>query len=351
MLDLIQALPHIDIGRRDDLRSTCQVVLVRRREDLPLFDQAWHFWWATRQLVPGSETGLPESRVKSTPVPRRLQHQSERPPLESGEPQGEEIEVRLSYNASEALRQKDFADLDADELLQVRALLALLRLRMAQRTTRRRVPGDGKHLDPRRAMRRALRTGGEALVLPRRTRKRRRRPLVVLCDISGSMDRYSRILLQFVYSMSAGLRNVEAFVFGTRLTRITRLLRNRDIDEAVADVGRQVLDWGGGTRIGEALKEFNFRWGRRVLGHGAIVLLISDGWDRGDPEIIRREAARLQRTSHRLIWLNPLLGREGYQPLTRGLQAALPYVDDFRPVHNLQSLEQLGDVLSGSLRS
>jgi uncharacterized protein with von Willebrand factor type A (vWA) domain len=200
-------------------------------------------------------------------------------------------------------------------------------------------------------MRRALRTGGEALVLPRRTRKRRRRPLVVLCDISGSMDRYSRILLQFVYSMSAGLRNVEAFVFGTRLTRITRLLRNRDIDEAVADVGRQVLDWGGGTRIGEALKEFNFRWGRRVLGHGAIVLLISDGWDRGDPEIIRREAARLQRTSHRLIWLNPLLGREGYQPLTRGLQAALPYVDDFRPVHNLQSLEQLGDVLSGSLRS
>jgi uncharacterized protein with von Willebrand factor type A (vWA) domain len=200
-------------------------------------------------------------------------------------------------------------------------------------------------------MRRALRTGGEALMLPRRTRKRRRRPLVVLCDISGSMDRYSRILLQFVYSMSAGLRNVEAFVFGTRLTRITRLLRNRDIDEAVADVGRQVLDWGGGTRIGEALKEFNFRWGRRVLGHGAIVLLISDGWDRGDPEIIRREAARLQRTSHRLIWLNPLLGREGYQPLTRGLQAALPYVDDFRPVHNLQSLEQLGDVLSGSLRS
>ena len=182
--------------------------------------------------------------------------------------------------------------------------------------------------------------------LASRTHKLRPRPLVVLCDISGSMERYSRLLLQFVYSMTAGLRDVESFVFGTRLTRITRLLRNRDIDEAITDVGRQVLDWGGGTRIGEALKEFNFNWGRRVLGHGAIVLLISDGWDRGEPELIGRETARLHRTCHRLIWLNPLLGHEGYQPLTRGLQAALPHVDDFLPVHNLHSLEQLGKVLA-----
>jgi uncharacterized protein with von Willebrand factor type A (vWA) domain len=350
MLDLIQALPHIDIGRKDDLYSTCRAILVRRREDLPLFDQAWQFWWATRQIVPGSERAQPESRLKSTPVPRRLLHQREQPSRETGEPQSEEVEVRLSFSASEALREKDFAELDGDELEQVRALLALLRLKMARRSTRRRVPGRGKHLDPRRTMRRALRTGGEALTLARRTRKQRQRPLVVLCDISGSMERYSRLLLQFVYSISAGLRDVEAFVFGTRLTRVTRLLRNRDIDEALADVGRHVLDWGGGTRIGEALKEFNFRWGRRVLGHGAIVLLISDGWDRGDPELIRRETARLQRTSHRLIWLNPLLGREGYQPLTRGLQAALPYVDDFMPVHNLNSLEQLGTVLSNIAR-
>jgi uncharacterized protein with von Willebrand factor type A (vWA) domain len=162
------------------------------------------------------------------------------------------------------------------------------------------------------------------------------------------MDRYSRILLQFVYAITTGLRDVETFVFGTRLTRITRLLRNRDIDEAVDHVAAQVTDWGGGTRIGEAIKDFNFHWGRRVLGHGAVVLLISDGWDRGDPEVVGRELARLQRTSHRLIWLNPLLGRTGYQPLTRALQAGLPHVDDFLPVHNLRSLEQLGEILAGA---
>ncbi len=166
------------------------------------------------------------------------------------------------------------------------------------------------------------------------------------------MDRYSRILLQFVHTISNGLRDVEAFVFGTRLTRITRMLRERDIDDAVAEVSKHVLDWSGGTRIGAALKEFNFVWGRRVLGRGAVVLLISDGWDRGDPELLSREMARLQRSCHRLIWLNPLLGSRDYQPLTQGMQAALPYVDDFLPVHNLLSLEQLGAKLSalGSAR-
>ncbi|HSH82607.1 MAG TPA: VWA domain-containing protein, partial [Herpetosiphonaceae bacterium] len=158
---------------------------------------------------------------------------------------------------------------------------------------------------------------------------------------------YSRLLLHFVYVVTTGLRDVETFVFGTRLTRITRLLQNRDIDEAVDAVSGQVRDWGGGTRIGDALKQFNFEWGRRVLGHGAVALLISDGWDRGDPELVRQELARLQRTTYRLIWLNPLLGRPGYQPLTRALQAGLPYVDDFLSVNNLRSLEQLGTALAG----
>ena len=348
MIDLLQAVPHIQIGRQEDLYSACRVVLIRRREDLPVFDQAWEFWWATRRSGPLSDVRLPESRAKTTPLPRRLmRHREMEHAGDRVEEHRDEIEIQLSYSPGEALRQKDFADFDADEMDQVRALLALLRPRIEQRMTRRRVPGRGRHLDLRRAMRRAMRTGGEALTLPRRERKARQRPLVVLCDISGSMDRYSRILLQFVYSITMGLREVETFVFGTRLTRITRLLRNRDIDEAVDLVAGQVHDWGGGTRIGEALKEFNFDWGRRVLGHGAVVLLISDGWDRGDPELVRREVARLQRTCYRLIWLNPLLGRSGYQPLTRGLVAALPYVDDFLPVHNLHSLEQLGEVLAG----
>jgi len=174
----------------------------------------------------------------------------------------------------------------------------------------------------------------------------RQRPLVVLCDISGSMERYSRILLQFVHTISDGLHDVETFVFGTRLTRITRLLREKDIDDAIAAVSKQVIDWSGGTRIGEAIKDFNFLWGRRVLGRGAVVLLISDGWDRGDPQLLSREMSRLQRSCYRLIWLNPLLGSPGYQPLTQGMQAALPNVDDFLPVHNLASLEQLGEKLT-----
>jgi uncharacterized protein with von Willebrand factor type A (vWA) domain len=172
------------------------------------------------------------------------------------------------------------------------------------------------------------------------------RPLVLICDISGSMERYSRILLQFAHAISAGLGNVETFVFGTRLTRITRQLRHKDIDDAIDAVSKHVVDWSGGTRIGEAIKEFNFRWGRRVLGRSPVVLLISDGWDRGDPELLAREMDRLQRSCHRLIWLNPLLGTPGYEPLTVGMQAALPFVDDFLPVHNLVSLEQLGAKLA-----
>ncbi|MBO9313937.1 MAG: VWA domain-containing protein, partial [Chloroflexus sp.] len=167
-----------------------------------------------------------------------------------------------------------------------------------------------------------------------------------ICDISGSMERYSRILLQFAHAISAGLGNVETFVFGTRLTRITRQLRHKDIDDAIDAVSKHVVDWSGGTRIGEAIKEFNFRWGRRVLGRSPVVLLISDGWDRGDPELLAREMDRLQRSCHRLIWLNPLLGTPGYEPLTVGMQAALPFVDDFLPVHNLVSLEQLGAKLA-----
>jgi uncharacterized protein with von Willebrand factor type A (vWA) domain len=159
------------------------------------------------------------------------------------------------------------------------------------------------------------------------------------------MERYSRVLLKFIYVMSNGLENVESFVFGTRLTPITRQLRERDIDAALDHITDSLQDWAGGTRIGEALKTFNYQWGRRVLGQGAIVLIISDGWDRGDIELLSKEMSRLQLSCQRLIWLNPLLGAENYEPLTRGIQAALPYIDDFLPVHNLASLEQLGDLL------
>ncbi|KPV48758.1 CoxE, partial [Kouleothrix aurantiaca] len=177
-------------------------------------------------------------------------------------------------------------------------------------------------------------------------RARRERPLVILADISGSMEKYARLLLQFLYSAAHSLRRVECFVFATRLTRITGQLKLRNIDQAIDGAAREVVDWAGGTRIGASLHAFNRQWARRVLGRGAVVLLISDGWEQGEPSVLARELAWLRRRSYRLIWLNPLLGGRDYQPLTQGIQAALPFVDDFLPVHNLLSLEQLGAKLS-----
>jgi uncharacterized protein with von Willebrand factor type A (vWA) domain len=190
-----------------------------------------------------------------------------------------------------------------------------------------------------------MRHRGVPIELRRRRRKERMRPLILICDISGSMDRYSRLLLQFVHALENGLDAVEVFVFGTRLTRITRELRKRNVDQAIEHVVKSVDDWSGGTRIGESIKAFNYRWARRVLRSGATVVMISDGWDRGDPALLASEMARLQRSCRRLIWLNPLLGAPGYQPLTQGIRAALPFVDAFLPIHNLKSLEALADIL------
>lgn len=351
MIDLLTALDYVEIGRHQDVYLACRSLLVRRREDLPVFDEAWEFFWASRRQGPAVGMALPDSPAKEVRVPRRLQRQREQS-ADEGQPrqEQEEIEIQMSYSQREQLRQKDFAQFTADEIDQARELMAQITYRIAQRPVRRFTPGRGRRIDARRTLRQTLRSGGEVVALLHKERKRKQRPLVVLCDISGSMDRYSRMLVQFVHTISAGLRSVETFVFGTRLTRITRLLEHKDIDEAVHLVGSSVLDWGGGTRIGDALHAFNFEWGRRVLGRGAVVLLISDGWDRGDPALLGDEVARLQRTTHRLIWLSPLLGMPGYQPLTRGLQAALPNVDDFLPVHNLRSLEELGAKLAETLQ-
>ena len=209
------------------------------------------------------------------------------------------------------------------------------------RVTRRWVAGSGGAVDPRRLLRVNARHGGEPLVIPRRERRRAPRPLVVLCDVSGSMEPYTRMLLLFVHAMARRRRSVEVFVFSTRLTRITRPFVGRPIDAALTRVRDVVKDWSGGTRIGEALRTFHVQWGRRVLRRGPVVLLISDGWDLGEPEMLKAEIARLQRGCFRLIWLNPLIGSPGYAPLTRGMRAALPHVDDFLSVRNMASLEAL----------
>jgi hypothetical protein len=349
VVDLAESLHHVDIGRRDDFQNAARAILIGRKEHLALFDAAFELFWRAH-----SDQGLLEldlnALVKRKPKLEELKQQPDLAgnggrdlPLEA-EPQIERI---YTYSDLELLRQKNFAMLDDQELLAIKQLMLQMSWRIEPRRTRRMVAAPhGRWIDLRRTLRQNLRYGGETLQLALRTRKERRRPVVLICDMSGSMERYSRVLLQFIYVVTSRLDRVESFVFSTRLTRITRQLRSRDVDRALDEATAQITDWAGGTRIGDAIKSFNYQWARRVLGQGAVVLIISDGWDRGEIEVLGREMERLHRSCHRLIWLNPLLGDADYQPLVRGIQAALPHVDDFLPVHNLNSLAQLADILA-----
>jgi uncharacterized protein len=350
MLDVASALEHVDIGRRSDFYFTLQSLLVHRHQDLALFDEAFRAFWRRPPGEWSSEDlrALGERRRFAPP-------QKDVPVVEPGSsddgslptlPGTIERIAPMSYSSREVSRIKDFARCTEEELEQAKAMIAAFKWDLGRRQTRRWAPGRGRIPDLRRVVRSNLRYGGEPLTLPTRARIWKRRPLVLLCDVSGSMERYARMLLHFIHSLTRGLDRVEAFLFATRLTRITREIAGRGVDDAVPRIPRRVPDWAGGTRIGEALRTFNVQWARRVLGHGPIVLLISDGWDRGDPALLQREMGRLQRSCHRLIWLNPLLGSREYQPLTRGMQAALPFVDDFLPVHNVASLESLAEHLN-----
>ncbi len=349
IIDLVDGLDHIDMRRREDFKSATRTILVNRREHLELFDRAFDLFWQVRETGELAKLDLeqllqqiPELRQEKL-VPAEADESASGLERETEEPLLDEV---FTYSEREVLRHKDFSELTEDELAEVERMMREMAWELEQRRTRRKTRSPrGAYLDMRRVLRQNLRYGGEPLKLAWRKRKEKRRPLVVICDISGSMERYSRVLLQFIYAITNGLEKAEAFVFSTRLTRITRYLEEGDVDEALDRVSDVVEDWAGGTRIGAALKTFNYEWGRRVLGQGAIVLIISDGWDRGDVDLLEKEIRRLQLSCHRLIWLNPLLGSVNYEPLTRGIQAALPYIDDFMPVHNLASLEQLGDLL------
>jgi uncharacterized protein with von Willebrand factor type A (vWA) domain len=356
MVDAARALEQVSIGSRDDFFYTLRGVLVRRREDLPLFERTFALFWRTpvngRRLMELRTQGevhrsnrpqvvAPPLRIPVEPpafMPPQKEQEEDEPPL---------VEATFTYSQLEVLRHKDFSELDEVELAAIRRMMAHLEWQPQPRRTRRYRPGDGPWLDLRHTFRRAQRYGGEVMEWPQRENKYKPRRLVILADISGSMERYTRLLLHFMYSLSRGSSQkalpVETFAFSTRLTRITRPLcqPGRQVEQVLRAVSQQVADWSGGTRIGEALKAFNYTWLRRVAGRGAVVLLISDGWDRGDAELLQKEMARLQRSCYRLVWLNPLIGSEGYEPLTRGMQAALPYIDDFLPVRNLASLEDL----------
>jgi uncharacterized protein with von Willebrand factor type A (vWA) domain len=259
-----------------------------------------------------------------------------------------ELDAALSFSAREVLAQRDFESMTIEEMAQARRMLREIRLDLPQLATRRtRAHARGSSIDLRATVRHGLRTGGEWIVLHRRRQRRRPSALVVLCDVSGSMARYSRMLLHFVHAIGTQHSDFHAFTFGTRLTPITRALRRRDVDEALDDVARAVADWSGGTRIGECLREFNHRWSRRVLGRGAVVLLASDGLDCGDGPDLAREMQFLRRSCRRVVWLNPLLRFPGFEPRASGVQAMLPHVDAFVPAHNIASLVDLGRILSG----
>lgn len=351
MLDLAEALRLVNLGSRDEVFFTMQALLVHRQEDLALFKRAFDLFWRkpARRERPFDPLADLQQKKKQTINNQQLTVNNQRKP-DSGQPTDAPpvIVATRTYSAREVLRQKDFGDLTPEEETAVRQLMAQFQWRLPPRRTRRFVRGNGRHPDLRRTIRRSLATGGELIAWQTRQPRLKPRPLVILADISGSMERYTRLLLHFIYTaVAAKTQPVEAFVFSTRLTRITHQLAHNSLAKALAEVGTAVPDWSGGTRIGEVLKRFNYDWGRRVLGGGAVVLLISDGWDRGEPDLLRREMARLHRSSHRLIWLNPLLGLPRYQPLTRGIQAALPHVDHFLPAHNLNSLSDLFTRLKG----
>ncbi len=349
LTDATRALGFIDLKVEDDFRSALRAVFVSRKEDLPVFEAAFDIFWAppdpraSAGILPGRSRSLPMSpeRAKvwadalglNRSQMNREQNQQEFPASSSG------------YSAEELLRHKDFEDMTWAETEQVKRLLEQAPWRVAERRTRRLRPSRAGSIDLRRSARHAIRSSGELMTLFRRKPRVRRRPLVLICDVSGSMERYSRLLMIFAHAISRR-EDLEAFVFSTRLTRITRLLRHRDIDRALDSVSKGVHDFSGGTRIGDALGDFNRKWARRVLGHGAVVVIVSDGWDRGDPQRLTAELIHLRRSAHRLIWLNPLLGSEGYEPLTRGMAAALPHCDDFLAAHNVAALQDLGSLLA-----
>lgn len=368
VFDFVHATEHIGVRNRRVFKEAAEACLVTRGEDREMFSLLFDRYWRSRRIVDESAEQMPNFADQSAEMIEGLEDAEG----EEGEGQGQmaegmeglamdedsdggdigegedsELESVLTYSGSEALRSKDFSEFTQEELEQARILMKHLKWEIGMRKSRRKVASSkGRFIDARKTMRKSLQTAGVPLKISERKIKMKPRSLIVICDISGSMDRYSRLLLQFIHTIENDMAKVEAFVFGTRLTRITRILKKRPIDEAITRVSREVQDWAGGTRIGESIQAFNAEYARRVLRNGAVVLIISDGWDRGDPQLLGTEMMRLQRSCYRLIWLNPLLGSPRYQPLTRGMQAALPFIDDFMPVHNLESLELLAEHLS-----
>jgi hypothetical protein len=356
VLDAIRAVETTGLESRGDFYWTLHAVFVSRRDERELFDQAFHVFWRNPKILErmmslvlpsfSDDTGAPEETL--SPRVAAALAGNEAPPREDQEKEAEiTFDAAMSWSRTELLGEKDFEKMTAEEVETAHRAMRTMRLPIQDIPTRRfRRDPTGPTIDMRATMRAALRDGGDTIPLLKRDRRKRRPPLVILCDISGSMDRYARMLVHFMHAVTNDRDRVHTFLFGTHLTNVTRYLRNKDIDIALEKVAGGVTDWSGGTRIGICLHDFNKFWSRRVLGQGAVVLFISDGLDRDAGEGVAAEMRRLQGSCRRLIWLNPLLRYDRFEPRSLGVKALLPFVDDFRPVHNLNSLTELADALN-----
>jgi hypothetical protein len=340
VLAFAEAVGILGLERRDDVYWAGRSTLIRRPEDVAVYDRAFRIFW---------DHARPTGEVRDEPEPVQITLAIDEGPEDGPEeaaPRDEET-LELRFSATEVLRQKDFADYSDDELAEAHRLMGRLRFTGSPRRSLRleRAARRTARPDLRRTVRAALRTEGEPIRRHFRAPATRFRRLVLLLDVSGSMEPYARALLRFVQAAVAGRRRVEAFALGTRLTRITRELGSRDPDRALRQAAGRVVDWSGGTRLGEGLRRFNDEWGVRGMARGAVVVILSDGWDRGNPDELAREMQRLGRVAHRVIWVNPLKVTPGYAPLARGMSAALPYVDRFVEGHSLAALDRLAEVL------
>lgn len=353
VLDAIEAVEVAGIRSRDDFYWTLHATLVKRREAHLIFDQAFHVFWRDPKLLDRMMALMLPDMPKpdaddAEQANRRIAEALLGADAERAETENPDLDIDASetFSAVEVLRRKDFEQMSAAELAEAKAAISRLRLPLDEARIRRTHPSArGRLVDMRATLRASLRNGG-IIPLRKRDYRRRRPPLVVLVDISGSMSAYARIFLHFLHALTNDRDRVHVFLFGTRLTNVTRELKHRDVDEALARVAATVTDWDGGTRIGEALHRFNVDWSRRVLGQGAVVLLVTDGLDRDAGAGVEPEIARLHRQSKRLIWLNPLLRYDRFEPRSLGIRALLPHVDEFRAVHNLVSLAALIESLS-----
>jgi uncharacterized protein with von Willebrand factor type A (vWA) domain len=360
MLDAVRALEVAGVERRDDFYWTLASVFLARREQFEIYEQAFHIFWRDPQLlervmamflpqVYGRQT-RDEQRPASGRVAEALRPRRKAPREEPAEPPQEtQLDASLSFSPREVLQHADFETMTSEELAQAKKLIANLRLPIPEIRTRRfQSDARGARVDLRATLRASLRHGATIIPLKRRSPETRHPPLVILCDVSGSMNRYSRMFLHFLHAITNDRDRVTSFVFGTRLTNISRYLRHRDVDVAMSGVSEAIADWSGGTRIGQCLTEFNLRWSRRVLGQNAVVLMISDGLDGDVGEGLERQMERLHKSCRKLIWLNPLLRYAGFEARPAGVRAMLPHVDEFLPVHNVASLIDLARALEGS---